>query len=169
MWSPTPRVEHKRRSLLDAKAVSARWKKARFPTAPTNRESERQLICKILTHDLRDTQPAPPPIHRLPSHALLNRSLHCACISRSTFHHLAYCEPLRAQLGLTGVALRSPRVVFWICLSWSHFFHAWYCLHFTERLEELGQSYCAKSPNQRTPTTLVEIWRSATTSTGFQS
>lgn len=49
MLSPTSRVEHKRRSLLDAKAVSASVETARFPTAPTNRESERRLTCKILT------------------------------------------------------------------------------------------------------------------------
>jgi hypothetical protein len=34
---------------------------ARFPTAPTDRESERQLICKILTHDCATRNRHQPP------------------------------------------------------------------------------------------------------------
>jgi hypothetical protein len=53
MWLPTSRVEHKRRSLLNAKKGLCVAEKARSPTAPTNRESAQPLICKILTHALR--------------------------------------------------------------------------------------------------------------------
>jgi len=81
---------------------------ARFPTAPTNRESERQVVCKILTHRTA-TQPAPTSIHRLPSRPLLDRSLHCTWVPKKPLPHLVSVDPLRCAHNVDSLVSRSNR------------------------------------------------------------
>lgn len=91
--------------------------KARFPTAPTNRESRRPLICKILTHGTATPrQRRPRSIHQEPARILSACTcilpFICAvhCLSAHCPHHAAYHHPPSTALPTFAAAVCLGRI-----------------------------------------------------------
>jgi hypothetical protein len=91
--------------------------KARFPTAPTNRESRRPLICKILTHGTATPrQRRPQSIHqgtaRIPSACTCILPFICAvrCLSAHCPHHVACHHPPRTAFPAFAAAVCLGRI-----------------------------------------------------------